>query len=148
MTRKDFDRLLDRCGFVKERVLDGGVRWHRSHDAQHQFCVLDNVRQGDWRLLLAVGIPPEEWPATTPDSSVTGWVEAESPWFPYFTDRERREDSEGDRFDSKERALQRCADWFLDIGLKWLEGPGARSPIAWRTEHNLLVRRRGGRIAG
>src|SRR5262245_9045561 len=148
MTRKDFERVVARCGFVKERVPDGGIRWRRPQSVQHQFCVLDNVRQGDWRLLLAVGFPPEEWPMKTAHSHATGWVEAESPWFPYFTDQERRDDPEGDRFDSKERALQRCADWFLDVGLKWLEDPGAKSPAAWRTEHHVLVRPNGDRIAG
>jgi hypothetical protein len=74
--------------------------------------VLDNVRQGDWRILLAVGMPPLDWPMISQVPSANSWVEAESPWFPYFADLDPA-DPDDAKVDTKERALQRCADWFL-----------------------------------
>ncbi len=147
MTRRDFERLLRHHGFIRERTPAGAVRWHRAGEARGQYCVLENVRQGDWRLFLAVGLPPADWPMSSLDRSASAWVEAESPWFAYFNDLDPS-DPDDARFDNKERALQRCADWLFSVGMKWLDAPESKSPPACRTDDNVLVRFNGGDVAG
>jgi hypothetical protein len=140
MTRNTFKKRLCQLGFT---YTSGpfGSRFSRTYDGKSQFASLDNVMGGDWRLFLAVGEVPGCWPAD--DVSILRenrkWVEAESPWFKYFTDLDPADPTTA-QFDDRNSALQKCFDWLTTVGIEWLDGPDKKSRDDWRKEHNVLIR--------
>jgi hypothetical protein len=52
-----------------------------------QHVARDSIRGSAWRLFLAVGDVPIQWPVVSAhEEQRRTWAEAESPWFNYFTD--------------------------------------------------------------
>ena len=131
---------MKNAGYAKETV-SGGPRFSIEHGGVTRFVARSSVRGSAWRLHMAAGDVPSDWP-TYELNPTTSWIEAESPWFEYFTDLDPN-DPEDAQFDSRESALQKCHDWFFDIGVQWLLTPETLPDDEWRTAHNILVKRRG-----
>jgi hypothetical protein len=139
MTPRIFSRELRELGFVTDPV--NKRRFLRRVEASDQYIARDSVRGAAWRLFLGVSPVPSDWPGTyAPNSDIDSWMDAESPWFDYFTDLDPNDPLDA-QCDSKEVALQKCFDWFARIGIKWLDDPHSREDDRWRIDYNILVRR-------
>lgn len=140
MTPSRFATALKNAGYTKETV-PRGSRFSIERDGVTRYVARSSVRGGAWRLHMAIGDVPTDWPTYELNPTKT-WIEAESPWFEYFTDLDP-DDPEDAQFDSRESTLQKCHDWFFGIGIGWLHTPENMTDDEWRTEHNILVKRRG-----
>jgi hypothetical protein len=141
MTPSSFKKRLCEHGFAFVRNATFGDRFTRGQDDVKQHVARDTVRGGGWRLFLAVGDVPEVWPTSDLSGEARNvWVEAESPWFNYFTDLDPS-DPEDAQFDTREAALDKCFDWLTTIGFEWLTDPWARSLEDWRKTYNILIKR-------
>lgn len=139
MTPRTFSTDLRKHGFATDPI--NKRRFVRRLDARDQYVARDSVRGAAWRLFLAVSPIPSDWPGTYgPTSDVDSWVDAESPWFDYFTDLDPNDPLDV-QCNSREIALHKCFDWFMTIGMKWLEDPGSRDDDRWRIDYTILVRR-------
>ena len=139
MTPSVFKKRLSEHGFAFERDPPGG-RFLRVVSGVKQYIARDSVRGSAWRLYLAVGNVPSFWPAADPNEKGTpSWIEAESPWFYYFTDLDPTDPLDA-QCDSREVALEKCFDWLTTRGFEWLNCPEAKSPEAWRIEYQILQR--------
>lgn len=118
----------------------GPTCFNRTLGPRVQHVARDCVRGGAWRLFLAVGNVPSKWPlVSAAEEQSRDWLEAESPWFNYFTDLDP-DDPSDEQLDDKGEALSKCLEWLLSIGIQWLDDPSARSPDFWRANHNILVK--------
>jgi hypothetical protein len=144
MTPKLFGKLLQQEGFTACPIQPRGLgqRFTRGRGGRLQHVFRDSVRGSAWRLSLAVGEVPANWPVLDLawETHAT-WVEAESPWFNYFTDLDPTDPLDA-QSDSREAALEKCWSWLTTVGFEWLEDPSARTPKEWRQRHNILVRGR------
>ena len=139
--RREFQRILGESGFRVETTEHKETRWIRGSEPDVQAVALDSVRGSAWRVLMARGAVPAIWPVATSAGRDGAWLDAESPWFDYFTDLDP-EDPDDARFDSKEQALAKCVAWLSKVGLEWLANPEARSSIEWRQLHGIVPRAR------
>jgi hypothetical protein len=90
---------------------------------------------------MAVEQIPTCWPMVELRPSISAeWRDAESPWFYYYTEPDPDETLNA-QCDTKEVALQKCFDWLLQTGMKWIENPDGRTDDRWRIDYNILVRR-------
>ena len=138
MTNSLFKKRLSEHGFAYERDPHGG-RFMRVASGVKQYVARESVRGGAWRLWLAVGDVPGYWPASDPNANpVALWVEAESPWFDYFTDLDPS-DPLAAQLDSREVALEKCFTWLTTIGFEWLNAPESRTSDEWRKSYHILV---------
>jgi hypothetical protein len=144
MTPKLFVKALREEGFTACPLQPGGSgqRFSRERSGGVQHVARDSVRGSAWRLFLAVGEVPACWPVADVGDELSGcWVEAESPWFHYFTDLDPT-DSLDAQCDSREAALEKCWAWLTTAGFEWLQDPSARTPKEWRERYNILVKTR------
>jgi len=140
MTPREFNRELKAVGFAADA--ENSKRFVRSHNGVNQYVVRESVRGSAWRLYMAVGQIPDCWP--TDEVQLTThirWRDAESPWFYYYTEPDPDETLNA-QCDTKDAALQKCFDWLVHTGTKWLENADSRTDDRWRIDYNILVRRR------
>lgn len=140
MTAREFTTRMATNGFSPEKVA-GGERYCRDVAGVSQYVAKESVRGTAWRLFLAVSPVPDGWP-TLSIRGVTSepWIEAESPWFEYFTDLDPSDPLDAE-LDSPETALRKCYDWLLNVGSQWLNDPSAKPDQQWRIDHNIVVKR-------
>jgi hypothetical protein len=144
MTPAQFGKSLRQEGFTASPLQPrgSGQRFTRPRGGALQHVARDSVRGSAWRLFLAVGDVPTIWPTVDPAGGPSpAWVEAESPWFHYFTDLDPADPLDA-QCDSRQAALAKCWAWLTTAGFEWLEDPSARTPKEWRELHNILVRPR------
>jgi len=142
MTPKLFAKFLQQEGFAPFPVLPrgSGQRFSRERSGRTQHVARDSVRGSAWRLLLAVGDVPACWPVAALASEVSAtWMEAESPWFSYFTGLDLADPLDA-QCDSREAALEKCWAWLSTAGFEWLEDPSIKGPKEWRERYGILVK--------
>jgi hypothetical protein len=143
MTPSLFKKRLRDHGFAYEHNPHGGC-FTRVVSGTKQHVARDSVRGSAWRLYLAVGDVPIVWPAQDVKArEEPKCVEAESPWFTYFTDLDPADPLDA-QCDSREVALDKCFDWLTAKGFEWLRDPYEKTADEWRTTHNILIRKRAG----
>jgi hypothetical protein len=140
MTPAIFKKRLFEHDFTFSQAPHGAGRFTRVVGGTKQHVARDNVRGSAWRLYLAVGEVPEIWPAMDVSArEAQPWMQAESPWFHYFTDLEPSDPLEA-QCDSREAALEKCFTWLITAGFEWLDDPAAKTLEEWRMSYNILVR--------
>jgi hypothetical protein len=140
MTPAIFKKRLREHNFTFSQETHGLGRFTRVVGDTKQHVARDNVRGSAWRLYLAVGEVPEIWPAMNilpPEAQP--WIQAESPWFQYFTDLDPSDPLDA-QCESREAALEKCFTWLITVGFEWLDDPAAKTLEEWRKGYNILVR--------
>ena len=125
MNKREFNTNLKNLGFQRvKHPLGYDACWEKQSDGKPIFIIRDSVRGGNWRLFLGYGaIPCVEKDSYSPGEQA---LEAESPWFEYYSDKdieEMKAYGEDVVGISSNEALEKCWDWLKDKGLKWLDDP-------------------------
>ena len=139
MTLREFSKELIAHGFAVDA--ENKKRFVRVQNGITQYVAKESIRGSAWRLCMAVGQIPTNWPMVELHASKSAeWRDAESPWFYYYTEP-APDESLNSQCDTKDAALRKCFDWLIRTGTMWLENADARADDRWRIDYNILVRR-------